>query len=349
MKETQSLDDFLDIAETGILIDVRTPAEYEAGHIAQAINLPLFSNEERAVVGTLYIRSGSDKAVEKGLEFVGHKMAGWVREARKLANGRTICLYCWRGGMRSNSMAWLFRTAGLQAITLCGGYKAYRRGLAECLNRNPWRFIILGGHTGCGKTEVLDQLKQCGQQVIDLEGLAGHRGSAFGALGQSGQPTTEQFGNRIHEVLRTFDPSRPVWCEDESLSIGRVYIPNEFFAAMSQAPLIIYDIPLSLRLERLTSEYGQYPDEKLIAAFLKIEKRLGGLQTQQAIEYIKDNRKSEAAAIALRYYDKGYDHCKLRKSRTQALNLNTDRDDPRQAVTELLRLSTQLTDETIQI
>ena len=306
MKETLLPDEFLEQSHKGVVIDVRTPAEYAAGHIPGALNIPLFTNEERAIVGTLYVQVGKDPAVEKGLELVGPKLADFVRQARELSQGKPLFLYCWRGGMRSGSMAWLFRTAGFKTFLLKGGYKAYRRSFIDLLEKQPWKLIVLGGPTGCGKTEILHRLHDKGQQVIDLEGLAHHKGSAFGALGEPEQPTTEHFMNLLHEQMRKMNPELPVWCEGESLSIGRVFIPAEFHAMMLSGAFVKLDLPNEERVQHILKDYGNFSAEELIGSFQKIEKRLGNKATNLAIEHIRNGELAEAVAIALRYYDKGY-------------------------------------------
>lgn len=297
--------DFLTQSCNGVIIDVRTPAEFMQGHIPGALNIPLFTDSERVVVGTLYLHEGKDVAVEKGLEFVGPRMAALVREAKKVSEGKILYVHCWRGGMRSASMAWLFRTAGLKAVVLKGGYKAYRQSFAELLQL-PWKLLILGGPTGCGKTDILHALRQRGEQILDLEGLANHKGSAFGALGQEPQPTTEQFQNNLHHTFRSLDPDRWLWSECESLSIGKVFLPQELFNKMLAAPFIYLYLPLSCRIERLLKEYGNFSEEELIASFRKIERKLGGERTTQAIKLLEDKKIAEASAIALQYYDKSY-------------------------------------------
>lgn len=306
MKETLLPDEFLEQSREGVVIDVRTPAEYEAGHIPGAVNLPLFTNEERVIVGTMYVQVGKDPAVEKGLELVGPKLADFVRRARELSQGKPLYLYCWRGGMRSGSMAWLFRTAGFKTFLLKGGYKAYRSSFIDLLKRHPWKIVVLGSPTGCGKTEILHRLQEKGQQVIDLEGLAHHKGSAFGALGEKEQPTTEHFMNLLHDRMRQLNPELTVWCEGESMSIGRVFIPAEFHAMMLAATFIKLDLPNEDRINHILKDYGKFSAEELIASFQKIEKRLGNKATNQAIEHIQTGELAEAVAIALRYYDKGY-------------------------------------------
>ena len=305
MKQTLPADDFLTAAHDGVILDVRSPGEYRAGHIPGALSMPLFSDAERAEVGTIYTRVGRNEAVERGLEMVGPKMAGFVRRARELAAGRTLYLYCWRGGMRSGSMAWLMRTAGMPAVVLEGGYRAYRRSFAELLARHRWRLVVLGGFTGCGKSDVLQAMAARGEQVLDLEGLASHRGSVFGALGMEEQPTTEEFINRIHDAFRRLDPERPVWVEGESQVIGHVTVPPELYRLMLAAPLVLFSLAAEARLERLVAEYGGFGTEELAAAFAKIAKRLGD-GYPRARGCLADGDVAGAAGIAMAYYDKCY-------------------------------------------
>ncbi len=287
-------------------MDVRTPAEFASGHIPGAYNIPLFSDEERAVVGTLYVRTGREEAIEKGLEFVGPKMAGIVRAAKELCGGREIFLYCWRGGMRSGSVAWLLETAGLRVTLLDGGYKSWRRAFDALLENHPWRFVMLAGATGCGKTELLGRLEAMGEQVLDLEGIACHKGSAFGGLGQRPQPTTEHFINLLHERMRDFDPSRRVWCEGESMLVGHVFIPQTLFTMLRSGGVIEVEMAREQRLDRLMVEYGAFPAEELSDAFRRIAKRMGPEQSASAIAALDAGDVRAAASLALEYYDKSY-------------------------------------------
>ena len=206
---------FLELGKELPIVDVRTPAEFEQGHIPGAHNIPLFSNEERAVVGTLYKKQGKDIATIKGLEFVGPNMANFAKQAKKLAVDNKILVHCWRGGMRSASMAWLFNTVGLDAQTLEGGYKAYRQYIRASFEW-PYKVVILGGLTGSGKTDILKEMHKMGAQFVDLEGTAHHRGSSFGQIGQGTQPTNEQFENNLAEVWIKQDAEEIIWLEDES-------------------------------------------------------------------------------------------------------------------------------------
>ncbi len=319
-------DGFLEQSREGVIIDVRTPSEFSSGHIPGAVNLPIFTDDERAEVGTLYVKEGKDKAVEKGLERVGPKLATFVRQARQLSEGKPLFLYCWRGGMRSASMAWLFRTAGFKTYLLEGGYKAYRHSFEQLLSAHSWKLIVLGGPTGCGKTDILHHLQSTGQQVINLEGLACHKGSAFGSLGESKQPSTEQFGNELHNCMRKMNPQKPVWCEGESLNIGQVYIPNEFYALMKSGLFIQFELKTGFRLKQILKDYGHFPANELIVSFQKLEKRLGREATSNAIEHIMKNELEEAIAIAIHYYDKGYESSILKQwPQTHTFVANSDK------------------------
>ncbi|MGL5772717.1 MAG: tRNA 2-selenouridine(34) synthase MnmH [Bacteroidales bacterium] len=341
MEQDISVNDFIAKSVNGIIVDVRTPAEFAQGHIPGAVNIPLFTDEERVIIGTLYKKQGKDVAVEKGLEFVGPKMARFVKEAKALAKSAPVYIYCWRGGMRSGSMAWLFRTAGLQVYRLTGGYKAYRSSFLEEVLPQIWKIIVLGGPTGSGKTAILEQLTLEGEQVLDLESLANHKGSAFGALGQPDQPSTEHFTNLIHEKFRTFDPEKPVWCEGESHSVGRVYIPKELYDQMQISPFIYLSIPKVVRLKRIVEEYGRFDAESLIESFRKIERRMGGQHVKAAIEFIRDNKIEEAASLGLDYYDKSYNNA-IEKNRSITYTHSVETDCPNQTAKELKQLAKEI-------
>ena len=299
-----SVEDFLEKSKTVPLIDVRTPAEYNKGHIPGAYNIPLLSNEERAIVGTMYKQEGKEPAFEKALEFSGPNMVSFVREAKKKAIDNKLLVYCWRGGMRSGSMAWLFNAAGIESHTLDGGYKAFRRHIHAAFDTTK-KIIVLGGYTGSGKTEILKELsKQV--QVVDLEGFARHKGSAFGFIGQSEQPTTEQFENNLGTEWLKLNPDKDIWLEDESRNIGRVYLPDSIYNKIRNARVIFIEIPKDKRIKRLIKDYAGYDDKLLQKAIDKIKKRIGGHRYQLATKALKNKDYWEVADIALSYYDKAY-------------------------------------------
>ena len=297
--------DFLSERELTPVIDVRSPAEFKKGHIPGAFNIPLFSDEERAVVGTKYVQESRYSSVIAGLDFVGSKLSGFVSEASRIAPNKKILVYCWRGGMRSASMSWLLDLAGFNSKALVGGYKSYRRSIKNYLSK-PSKLIILGGMTGSGKTELLLELSRRGQQIIDLEGLANHKGSAFGAIGQKPQPTTEFFENLLFEAFFKLDINKPIWVEDESKAIGSVFIPLEFFAQMISSPVIAIERPPKTRVKRLTDEYTKCNPQHLIDSVNKISKRLGYDNANWAIKKIEEGNFEEAVEVSLKYYDKAY-------------------------------------------
>lgn len=288
------------------IIDVRSPGEHAHGHVPGARSLPLFSDAERAVVGTLYKQEGRDAALLEGLRMVGPRMAAIVEEARSIAPDGRVRVHCWRGGERSGSVAWLLDKAGFSDVrTLIGGYRAFRGDVLSAFGA-PFQVKVLGGHTGSGKTELLALLRAQGEQVLDLEELASHKGSAFGMLGEAPQPTTEHFENRVWATLAALDPSRPIWCEDESVLIGRVKVPQALFDRMRTAPLYLASVPVQQRVERLVRDYGGFPKEQLAAALLRIRKRIGPQHYKAAIEALEADDLATVVRITLVYYDKAY-------------------------------------------
>lgn len=318
---------FLEQAHILPIIDVRSPAEFAAGHIPGAHNIPLFDNKERAVVGTAYKQIGREEALLEGLDLVGPKMRSFVEEAYQLAPDKKVLVHCWRGGMRSESFAWLLRTAGMQVRTLEGGYKAYRHHVLESLTQ-PIQLFIVGGETGSGKTDILHALAKLGEQVIDLEALAHHKGSSFGGIGQSTQPTTEQFHNNIYEHWRKLDLSRRIWLEDESFSIGSVQLPYELWEQMKAATMIQVSLPKEERIRRLVKEYGKQDRTALTIAIQRIERRLGTLRTRQALADLAENRLDAVADNLLTYYDRSYHRNMERRPAEQVIPLACTQDDP---------------------
>ena len=306
MPEKLSPEAFLDAATHYPILDVRSPGEYLRAHIPGAVSFPIFDDAERARVGTTYKQIGKDEAIELGLEIVGPKLATWVKMAKKLAVDNTVLVHCWRGGMRSGSMSWLFETAGLKVKILVGGYKAYRNYvLAEFDRKIP--FVVLGGKTGSGKTDILLEMQKRGAQVIDLEGVAHHRGSVFGHFGLAPQPTSEHFENEVVAQLRGMDYSKPIWIEDESQRIGSVNIPHLLWATIRKQPVIFIDIPFAERVKHIVSEYGSLEKEKLIVAVSRIQKRFGPNETKVTIQDLNEDRVDSAFSQLLKYYDKAYE------------------------------------------
>lgn len=319
--------EFLELGKTIPMVDVRTSAEFENGHIPGAANLPIFTNDERALVGTKYKRAGKDSAVLLGLELVGPKLARFVRMAKKISPQKEILIHCWRGGMRSGSMAWLFETAGFKVYLLKGGYKAYRGYIREQFSQKS-KVLVLGGMTGSGKTEVLHEMQKQGAQVLDLEGVANHKGSVFGALGQEDQPSNENFENELAKVWLDFDNDKPVWLEDESKSIGSVWINDALFERMRSAEVIKMELPKKERINRLVKEYACFEREVLAHMISKIEKRLGGLNVKKSYESLETNDFATVADITLSYYDKAYNHGLEKREGQTIHSLELKKDNP---------------------
>lgn len=307
--------DFIIQAPHSLIIDVRSPGEFDHAHIISALNLPLFTNEERAIIGTTYKKQSREEAIKVGLPLFGTKLLPmietvekWVSEKQQGVNTTkpAIIVHCWRGGMRSAAVAWLLDLYGYKVYQLTGGYKAYRNWvLNQFVKEYPIK--VLGGFTGSGKTEILHALQQRNITIIDLEGLANHKGSAFGAIGQTVQPSQEMFENKLATVLFNNKTNEPFWVEDESQRIGLVMIPTCFFKQMRNSVCHFIIIPFEERLNFIVQGYGGFDVQLLIDATLRIQKRLGGLETKNAVQFLNENNIIGAFAILLTYYDRWYE------------------------------------------
>ena len=308
-----SVEQFVTLSLSYPVIDVRSEAEFNHAHIPAANNLPLFNNDERAVVGTIYKQQSRELAIKKGLEYFGPKMKDMVVFAEDLIaktdpSNKTLLIHCWRGGMRSAGIAWLFDLYGFKVYTLIGGYKAFRNWvLAQFLNKEMFR--ILGGYTGSGKTIVLSALKQSGAAVVDLEGLAGHKGSAFGNIGLPKQPSQELFENKLAVSIfqvKKEKPNEEIWLEDESQRIGTVNIPQPMWEYIRSCRVFFLDIPFPKRVNYLVDTYGKLDKVELGEAIKRIQKRLGGLETKMALAFLEEDNIHDCFSILLKYYDKQY-------------------------------------------
>ena len=329
MNTSIPIEQFLKLSKEIPVFDVRSPGEFAQGHIPNAHNTPLFNNEERAKVGTAYKHIGREKAIKIGLELVGPKLSSFIKQVEGLITEHsnrelltatallqstysperppTVLVYCWRGGMRSANFTWLLNLAGIKTFTLKNGYKTYRNFVLKSFE-NEVNIIILGGETGSGKTKILKKIEDGGEQIIDLENLAHHKGSAFGALGEKAQPTQEQFENNLSFHINKIDLSKRFWLEDESRAIGSCYIPNPLWEKMKQAPIIRVKIPKQDRIKRLMFDYGNFSKEELANCICKISKRLGPQHAKHALKELEKENLSEVTDIALTYYDKAYDY-----------------------------------------
>jgi tRNA 2-selenouridine synthase len=308
MLKTAPIHDFVAGVKSGYpLLDTRSPGEFLSGHMPGALNLPLLNNDERHAVGITYKEKGRDAAVRLGYELVGHKFAHYIDTATSYAPNGKVFLYCWRGGIRSNTMAWVLSSAGMEVTLLEGGYKEFRQWCIS-LFEHPWPLLVLSGKTGAGKTEILQELLQLGESALDLEALASHRGSAFGAIGLPEQPTQEMFENQIAWILDDYRSSTRVWMENESRFIGRVRIPDAFLAQSNNADLISIDRDLQDRAKRILDEYGKFDKEILAEKTQSITKRMGGDRVKISLEALEAGDLMGWVLPLLDYYDRNYTH-----------------------------------------
>ncbi len=327
----------------GPLIDVRSPSEYYKGHMPNSINIPLFDNYERSIIGTIYKKEGRNKAVIEGLKFFEKKLELFldnlfigIESFKTIPNKNNefnIRIYCSRGGMRSQSIAWLLQKYKLDPITLKGGYKIYRRWVLDSFSKKL-NIVVIGGKTGTGKTRLLSLLEKFNYQTIDLEGFACHRGSTFGGLGMKEQPSNEQFENIIAEKLNSFKFFKNIFVEAESANIGKCKIPHQFFKQMKNSRRIEILRSESNRLDELIETYSVFKKDELKDSVLRIKKRLGPQRTKIALESIDNEKWDLVCKSVLDYYDRCYEYEKVGMENITLLDLTDKNYDKR--ILELL-------------
>ena len=329
----------------GPLIDVRSPGEYYKGHMPNSINIPLFDNEERSIIGTIYKKEGREKAVIEGLKFLEKKIEllldnlfMHIDSYKNISEDNNkelfIRIYCSRGGMRSQSISWLLEKFKLNIVTLTGGYKIYRRSVLDSFSKKL-NIVVIGGKTGTGKTRLLSLLEKYKYQTIDLEGFACHRGSTFGGLGMKEQPSNEQFENLIAEKINSFKCSNNIFVEAESANIGKCKIPHEFFKQMKNSRRIEILRSESNRLDELIDTYSVFEKEELKESVLRIKKRLGPQRTKIALESISNEKWDLVCKSVLDYYDKCYEFEKVGKTNIKTLDLTDKKYD--EGILELIK------------
>ena len=331
-------DSFLLATANMPIVDVRSPAEFAAGHVTGAISIPLFADDERAIVGTIYKQQGQKDAIDKGLEIVGPKMSALAKKAEEAAPNGALGVYCWRGGMRSNRMGWLFEQVGLNCTLIEGGYKAYRNTVLTRFSEIE-NLLVIDGPTGSGKTDILHALKDAGEQVLDLEGLANHKGSAFGSIGMPPQPTSQQFQNDLYHHLRQLNPEKRIWIEREGMTIGRVYLPQPLWEKMTRSDAIAIDVPMELRVKRLVDDYGAASKSDLEKSIKKLQQKLGGQNTKIALELLQENKLGQVAELLLQYYDKRYAFSKAKYLDRKPFRISLEKEKPAENAKLLIALA----------
>lgn len=339
--EQINIEKFLSLSRELPVLDVRSPGEYLNAHIPGAFSLPLFTDEQRKIIGTAYKQESRKAAVNHGLNYFSEKMKIIPGEVINILNhwekeinngdlfssppsgdrGRGLLIHCWRGGMRSEAVAWLLNLYGYKIYLLKGGYKSFRNWALVQFEKK-YNLYVLGGYTGSGKTDVLKEMQRKGKMIIDLEKLANHKGSAFGSLGENPQPTQEMFenllavelwktgmeveSNKINGDEDTKSDKTEIWVEDESRHIGHVNIPKTLWEQMRNSNLYFLEIPFEERINYIVSAYGVFDKKELVTSIMKIQKKLGGLETKNAINFLLENNLKDCFSILLQYYDKLY-------------------------------------------
>jgi tRNA 2-selenouridine synthase len=303
-----------------VIIDARSPGEFAVDHIPGAVNLPVLNDAERAQVGTIYVQESRFKARRIGGAYVARNvarhmetvMADWPASMQPL-------VYCWRGGMRSNSIAVILAQVGWRTTVMAGGYRTYRQRVVQRLydGEPVQKVVLLDGHTGSGKTEVLARLSAHGVQTIDLEGLAAHRGSLFGALPGQPQPSQKLFESRLLAALEGLDRSRPVVVEAESSKVGQLMVPPVLWSAMDAAPRILLSAPGDVRARYLAEIYADLGRDPaaLIALLSRLPDRPGRKRREA---WIALARAGELESLAAALIDVHYDPSYLRSGRKAA-------------------------------
>ncbi|MDA3811542.1 MAG: tRNA 2-selenouridine(34) synthase MnmH [Spirochaetaceae bacterium] len=327
MIEEITLEKFYSLSHQIPVIDVRAPIEYEHGHIPGTVNVPLFNDEERVQIGTVYKNKGDKEAISLGESFAIPRISHYLKEVRKIGVNKTIIVLCSRGGMRSQRFSEMLSDNQFHVYRLVKGYKNYRR-IVQGSFTEKFPLIVIGGKTGSGKTEILIELEKQKEQMINLEFLSNHRGSAFGAIGMGDQPTTEQFENELYEIMKKFDLNRRIWVEDESSNIGRVFLPGDLYEQMKISPLIILEMDKNFRVKRLCQDYASEGLEPLVKGIRKIEKRLGMERVKVAIKAVESRDYFQAASIILEYYDKCYSYGVTKKRNSIIDHFTIEDDDP---------------------
>lgn len=322
------------LARFDMLIDARSPGEFAEDHLPGAVNLPVLSDAERAEVGAIYVQDDRFKARRVGGAYVAKNVAHHLQTALSdKPGGFRPLVYCWRGGMRSGAMATILSQVGWRTTVLTGGYRTYRREVVRRLYDGSLdhRFVLLDGHTGTGKTEILGRLAQAGLQTLDLEGLAAHRGSLFGALADRPQPSQKLFESRLLGALDALDPARPVVAEAESSKIGDRMVPPALWNRLAEAPRIELSAARADRARYLVAAYADIASNRaaLQDIFLRLPVKPSAERLAAWRALADSGAFAELAeAIMALHYDPAYDRSRKRHARPLLGALDLVPDDP---------------------
>lgn len=302
--------------KNAVAIDVRSPCEHQQERITGSLSIPLLSDSERCEIGTIYKHQGEMHARRQALKLIAPKLPeliDGILQTRR--HGQALVIYCWRGGLRSEAVASILSIAGVDCFRLTGGYKAWRGQvlLDFKVDAYPFQPIVLHGLTGVGKTSLLAGLQKFGHQALDLEALANHKGSVFGGLGLSGQPTQKNFEGALWTKLKELDPMKPVFIEAESRKIGKLSLPNCVYSRIQTGPAVLVRSSVKDRARRITADYAQSWDNdkaqlaRSLALLQQLKERLGNRRLKEVTELVQIGRLQDAVEIMLvDYYDPLY-------------------------------------------
>jgi tRNA 2-selenouridine synthase len=292
-----------------IWVDVRSESEFERAHIPNAINVPILCDEDRSAVGRAYKHEGREAAVMLGLSLTGPKFASIYQKLMEIQHHhqKKLLFYCWRGGLRSQIASTITQWSGHPVFIIKDGYKSFRNWTLQTL-QTPINIVLIAGHTGSGKTELLQILEKKGQAIIDLERRANHKGSALGGVGMPTQPRNEMFENLIAIDYLQINNNQTVYIENESRTVGQCAVPEGLWKQMQLAPSLEIQVPIETRIQRIIQEYGNLPKVQLIQQTQKLRKRLGGQHEQAAVQALQADDYKTWVEILLVYYDKSYQH-----------------------------------------